>query len=182
MIFCSVVRPRKQRHTAAKIYRRLQDEHSITIIENFRCIAGYELVTELVSRHVVVTCYRVLSDLLPTCKPHFCQTNTLVTYCSNRGYTPTTDFPSWTSASTVLTTPRTSKKNSNLYIPSANPFSRFDLAEIFDSLLPDIILAFAFFTALTYAVVSKRFDRQRMDSVRRLANSNQNRAFRRGQI
>ena len=28
-------------------------------------------VTEWVSRHVVVTCYRVVSDLLPTCKPHF---------------------------------------------------------------------------------------------------------------
>ena len=30
-----------------------------------------ELVTELVSRHLVVTCYRVLSDLLPTCNPRF---------------------------------------------------------------------------------------------------------------
>ena len=30
-----------------------------------------KLVTELVSRHLVVTCYRVVSDLLPTCKPRF---------------------------------------------------------------------------------------------------------------
>ena len=30
-----------------------------------------ELVTELVSRHLVVACYRVLSDLLPTCNPRF---------------------------------------------------------------------------------------------------------------
>ena len=30
-----------------------------------------ELVTELVSRHLVVTCYRVVSDLLPTCNPRF---------------------------------------------------------------------------------------------------------------
>ena len=34
-------------------------------------ISQPELVTELVSRHVVVTCYRVVSDLLLTCKPHF---------------------------------------------------------------------------------------------------------------
>ena len=31
-----------------------------------------ELVTELVSRHLVVICYRVVSDLLPTCNPRFC--------------------------------------------------------------------------------------------------------------
>jgi F-type H+-transporting ATPase subunit beta len=36
-----------------------------------------ELVTELVSRHLVVTCYRVLSDLLPTCNPRFWPKNAL---------------------------------------------------------------------------------------------------------
>ena len=33
--------------------------------------------------------------------------------------------------------------------------------ELLESLLPDFVLAFAFFTALAYAVVAKRFDRQR---------------------
>ena len=37
----------------------------------------HELVTELVSRHLVVTCYRVVSDLLPTCKPRFWPKNAL---------------------------------------------------------------------------------------------------------
>jgi len=31
--------------------------HSITIIENFRCVAGSEWVTEWVSRHMIATCY-----------------------------------------------------------------------------------------------------------------------------
>ncbi len=36
-----------------------------------------ELVTELVSRHLVVTCYRVVSDLLPTCNPRFWPKNAI---------------------------------------------------------------------------------------------------------
>ncbi len=43
----------------------------------------------------------------------------------------------------------------------SNPFSDVALGELFETLLPDFILAFAFFTALTYAVLGKRFDRQR---------------------
>ena len=42
-----------------------------------RLFPGSELVTELVSRHVVVTCYRLLSDLLSTCKSHFHAKNAL---------------------------------------------------------------------------------------------------------
>ena len=36
-----------------------------------------QLVTELVSRHMVVTCYGLLSDLLTTCKRHFGPKNAL---------------------------------------------------------------------------------------------------------
>ena len=36
-----------------------------------------ELVTELVSRHLVVTSYRVVSDLLPTCNPRFWPKNAM---------------------------------------------------------------------------------------------------------
>ena len=43
----------------------------------------------------------------------------------------------------------------------ANPLSRFEFAEVFETLLPDFVLAFAFFAALVYAVLGKRFDRQR---------------------
>jgi len=42
-----------------------------------------------------------------------------------------------------------------------NPFLDFPRGEYFESLLPDFVLAFAFFTALAYAVLAKRFDRQR---------------------
>lgn len=37
----------------------------------------------------------------------------------------------------------------------------YDLKELLESLLPDFILAFAFFTSIVYAVLGKRFDRQR---------------------
>ena len=37
----------------------------------FGHVCFQELVTELVSRHLVVTCYRVVSDMLPTCNPRF---------------------------------------------------------------------------------------------------------------
>lgn len=43
----------------------------------------------------------------------------------------------------------------------ANPFSDLAIGDLFKTLLPDLILAFAFFTALAYAVLGKRFDRQR---------------------
>jgi hypothetical protein len=42
-----------------------------------------------------------------------------------------------------------------------NPFPELALGELFDTLLPDFVLAFTFFTALTYAVLGKRFDHQR---------------------
>jgi hypothetical protein len=42
-----------------------------------------------------------------------------------------------------------------------NPFSSFAFGEIFDSVLPDFVLAFTFFTALIYAVLGKRFGQQR---------------------
>jgi len=41
----------------------------------FRFHLGLEWVTEWVSRHVVVTCYRLLSDLPTTCKPRFASKN-----------------------------------------------------------------------------------------------------------
>ena len=43
----------------------------------------------------------------------------------------------------------------------ANPFPELAFGELFETLLPDFVLAFAFFTALAYAVLGKRFDRQR---------------------
>lgn len=43
----------------------------------------------------------------------------------------------------------------------ANPLSLFPIGQFFESLLPDFILAFMFFTALVYAVLGKRFDHQR---------------------
>ncbi len=42
-----------------------------------------------------------------------------------------------------------------------NPFRYFAWGNLFDSLLPDFVLAFAFFTALIYAVLGKRFGHQR---------------------
>jgi hypothetical protein len=42
-----------------------------------------------------------------------------------------------------------------------NPFSDFAIGRWLDTLLPDFILAFAFFTALTYAILGKRFEHQR---------------------
>ena len=42
-----------------------------------------------------------------------------------------------------------------------NPFSVPAFGGLFRTLIPDFVLAFTFFTALTYAVLSKRFDRQR---------------------
>lgn len=43
----------------------------------------------------------------------------------------------------------------------ASPAALFPLGQLFESLLPDFILAFTFFTALCYAVLGRRFDHQR---------------------
>lgn len=42
-----------------------------------------------------------------------------------------------------------------------NLFFRMNMYELFETLLPDFVLAFTFFTALCYAVLGKRFGRQR---------------------
>ena len=42
-----------------------------------------------------------------------------------------------------------------------NPFQDLAIAELFETLLPDFVLAFAFFTSVVYAVLGKRFERQR---------------------
>ena len=42
-----------------------------------------------------------------------------------------------------------------------NPFSELFRSELLETLLPDFILAFTFFTALSYAVLGKRFGRQK---------------------
>jgi hypothetical protein len=42
-----------------------------------------------------------------------------------------------------------------------NPFSDFAIGRWLDTLLPDFVLAFAFFTALVYAVLGKRFEHHR---------------------
>jgi hypothetical protein len=41
------------------------------------------------------------------------------------------------------------------------PFSSFAFGDLFDTVLPDFVLAFAFFTAVIYAVLSRRFGEQR---------------------
>ena len=42
-----------------------------------------------------------------------------------------------------------------------NPLDNLAIGELFDTLLPDFVLAFAFFTALIYAVLGRRFGRER---------------------
>lgn len=42
-----------------------------------------------------------------------------------------------------------------------NPFYNLAFGEMFQTLLPDFVLAFAFFTALAYAILGKRFGQQR---------------------
>jgi hypothetical protein len=42
-----------------------------------------------------------------------------------------------------------------------NPFEKLGLGQLFETLLPDFILAFAFFTSICYAVLGKRFGQQR---------------------
>lgn len=43
----------------------------------------------------------------------------------------------------------------------ADPLALFPIGQFFESLLPDFVLAFTFFTALVYAVLGRRFDHQR---------------------
>ena len=42
-----------------------------------------------------------------------------------------------------------------------NPFSAMGIGRLFETLLPDYLLAFTFFTALVYAILGRRFDHQR---------------------
>ena len=42
-----------------------------------------------------------------------------------------------------------------------NPFHYMPIGQLFETLLPDFILAFTFFTAISYIALSKRFGRQR---------------------
>ncbi len=51
----------------------------------------------------------------------------------------------------------------------ANPFSWLAVDRLFDTLLPDLVIALVFFTALIYAVLSKHFGRQRTAVVMSIA-------------
>ena len=42
-----------------------------------------------------------------------------------------------------------------------NPLSKFVIGDLFETLLPDFVLGFAFFTALTYAILARRLHHQR---------------------
>ncbi len=42
-----------------------------------------------------------------------------------------------------------------------NPLAALPIGKLFETLLPDFVLAFAFFTALVYAILGRRFDHQR---------------------
>jgi len=44
---------------------------------------------------------------------------------------------------------------------AGNPFADLVIGQLFETLLPDFVLAFAFFTALVYAVLGRRFGQQR---------------------
>jgi hypothetical protein len=41
------------------------------------------------------------------------------------------------------------------------PFNNMGIGGLFETLLPDLLLAFTFFTALAYAVLGRRFGQQR---------------------
>ena len=60
---------------------------------------------------------------------------------------------------------KTQQLNSSTSIRSRmrleNLFFRMNMYELLDSLLADFVLAFAFFTSMTYAVLGKRFEKQR---------------------
>ena len=47
------------------------------------------------------------------------------------------------------------------HMTAQNPFPHLPIGELFETLLPDFVLAFAFFTALAYSVLGKRLDHQR---------------------
>ena len=47
------------------------------------------------------------------------------------------------------------------HMTAQNPFPHLPITEFLDTLLPDLVLAFAFFTALAYSVLGKRLDHQR---------------------
>lgn len=59
-----------------------------------RCSGSLELVTKLVSRHVVVTCFRVANQLQPSLLP----TETAIDACRDSTCAPNPEFPSWTSS------------------------------------------------------------------------------------
>ena len=46
-------------------------------------------------------------------------------------------------------------------MPSDNPFADFSFGEVFEGVLPDFVLSFAFFTAGSYAVLGRRLGQQR---------------------
>ncbi|MDM8004580.1 MAG: hypothetical protein QUV05_00280 [Phycisphaerae bacterium] len=46
-------------------------------------------------------------------------------------------------------------------MPLPNPFRYFAFGDLFNTVLPDFVLAFAFFTAIVYAVLGRRFGQQR---------------------
>ncbi len=46
-------------------------------------------------------------------------------------------------------------------MPLPNPFRYFAFGDLFNTVLPDFVLAFAFFTAIVYAVLSRRYGQQR---------------------
>lgn len=48
-----------------------------------------------------------------------------------------------------------------LFMSLSSSFPHGDFADLFETLLPDFVLAFAFFTAIVYAALSRRFDQQR---------------------
>ena len=64
---------------------------------------------------------------------------------------------------------KTQQKQKNIYTSSAyrsrmrlgNPFEELAIGRFFETLLPDFVLAFAFFTSVCYAVLGKRFGQQR---------------------
>lgn len=64
-------------HCGGHAHHRLESLTSIYVRVVFAFFGPEELVTELVSRHLVVTCYRVLSDLRVSCNPRFWPKNAL---------------------------------------------------------------------------------------------------------
>ena len=46
-------------------------------------------------------------------------------------------------------------------MPHSNPLTHFAFGDLFDTVLPDFVLAFAFFTSVIYAILGKRFGQQR---------------------